>query len=95
MIIGDRLGLHDTLTCTQPITANQAGLPHPRLVTERLGVQTMAGHLRHSPVDDTYELPGEQAIVLVLPDFGCRHGAAIPLMDRSRQRSTFVGFELP
>jgi SAM-dependent methyltransferase len=66
-IIGDRLGLYEALTGTGPITAaelaERTGL-HPRLVTEWLGAQTVAGYVHHDPIIGTYELPIEHAVAL-------------------------------
>src|SRR3712207_9385208 len=59
-VIGDRLGLYRAMTGVGPVTAARlagaTGL-HPRLLTEWLAAQTVAGYLTYDPVDGTYELP--------------------------------------
>ena len=70
-VIGDRLGLYQALTGAGPLTATglaeRTGL-HPRLVTEWLAAQTVAGYVTYDPTAETYELPIEHAMVLAVAD---------------------------
>jgi hypothetical protein len=70
-VIGDRLGLYQALTGASPLTApglaQKTGL-HPRLVTEWLAAQTVAGYVTYDPAAETYELPIEHAVVLAVAD---------------------------
>ena len=65
--IGDRLGLYRALAGSGPQTAEQfaadTGL-EPRLLTEWLAAQTVAGYVAFDPQNGTYELPAEHAMVL-------------------------------
>ncbi|MGB3184745.1 MAG: methyltransferase domain-containing protein [Ornithinimicrobium sp.] len=69
-IIGDRLGLYETLSGAGPLGAEefaQVSGFNARLVTEWLAAQTVAGYVMYDPDELTYELPVEHAAVLSDP----------------------------
>lgn len=65
--LGDRLGLWRTLASLGPATSEQlaqrAGLSE-RYVREWLGAHTAGGYVHHDPLDETFSLPAEHAVVL-------------------------------
>ena len=86
--IGDRLGLYRALGDGIPVTsielAAKTGL-NERYVREWLANQTAGGYVVYDPIDNTYELPAEQAMVLAHEDspaflagaFDTTHGVSL------------------
>jgi SAM-dependent methyltransferase len=69
--VGDRLGLYKAMAGAGPITsatlADRTGTAE-RYVREWLGNQVAGGYVVHDPVELTFELPAEQALVLADDD---------------------------
>jgi SAM-dependent methyltransferase len=69
--LGDRLGLYRAMAGAGPVTsaalAERTGLA-PRYVREWLSNQAAGGYVTYQAGDDTFDLPGEQAMVLANED---------------------------
>ena len=69
--IGDRLGLYRAMAGAGPVTAaelaERTGTAE-RYVREWLGNQAAGGYVTYDPVDGTFELPAEQAMVVANED---------------------------
>ncbi|MCW2698032.1 MAG: Methyltransferase type 11 [Modestobacter sp.] len=70
-VLGDRLGLYQTLAATMPATpadvAGTAGVGE-RYVREWLAGQAAGGYVTYDPAAQRYSLSEEQALVLAAPD---------------------------
>ena len=69
--IGDRLGLYKAMAGAGPITSSALAArtgTAERYVREWLGNQAAGGYVVYTPVDGTFELPAEQAMVLAEED---------------------------
>lgn len=66
--IGHKLGLYQAMAGAGPMTAMELALKtdiHQRYVLEWLNNQAAGGYVTYDPVNHTYELPDEHAMVLV------------------------------
>ena len=69
--IGDRLGLYKAMAGAGPITSSTLAArtgTAERYVREWLGNQAAGGYVVYNPVDSTFDLPAEQAMVLADED---------------------------
>jgi SAM-dependent methyltransferase len=69
--IGDRLGLYKAMAGAGPITSSTLAVrtgTTERYVREWLGNQAAGGYVTYNPVDGTFELPPEQAMVVANED---------------------------
>jgi SAM-dependent methyltransferase len=69
--IGDRLGLYKAMAGAGPVTAPALAArtgTAERYVREWLGNQAAGGYVVYDPVDDTFELPAEHAMVVADED---------------------------
>jgi SAM-dependent methyltransferase len=69
--IGDRLGLYKAMAGAGPVTSSTLAARTgtvERYVREWLGNQAAGGYVTYNPVDGTFELPAEQAMVVADED---------------------------
>jgi SAM-dependent methyltransferase len=69
--IGDRLGLYKAMAGAGPVTSSTLAArtgTAERYVREWLGNQAAGGYVTYNPVDGTFELPAEQAMVVADED---------------------------